>query len=290
MTNLEQNGKTTEDQELLPVNESTFEETLEDIPDDQEKITVSSKIKIVSALLIVGIATYVAYWVQEPTDARVDVLSSTAIEGEISSETAENVLEQEIALADTSNAGNTTEVLIEDFSYTPANITIKAGTNVIWTNTDQVAHTITGDEFSSGSIRAGGSFKQFFDEPGEYTYYCAFHPQMMGKITVVASTEEAAQVGAVAEEEPLSPELLMGAAEELLGETNDQNLLHAADTAELFETEAVILDAPDFMAEMESAETGSQQLATTGPAETMYIIMLIAILALNRKKLMAIFN
>ncbi len=84
------------------------------------------------------------------------------------------------------------------FGYQYTNIRIKAGTTVTWTNFSIAPHTVTGQgspdaDFNTGSgtmaqgspQTAGGVYSFTFDTPGTYQYYCTFHPQMVGQITVV---------------------------------------------------------------------------------------------------------
>jgi plastocyanin len=80
------------------------------------------------------------------------------------------------------------EIEIEDFSFTPEEITITAGTTVKWSNKDDSAHTVAGDDGSWGSPRLskGDEFMFTFNEPGTYTYHCAIHPSMTGTIVVIA--------------------------------------------------------------------------------------------------------
>ena len=66
--------------------------------------------------------------------------------------------------------------------------------NVVWTNTDDTAHTVTPDvpytdsysgEFGSpGVIKPGDTYEFLFTEPGEILYHCQPHPWMTGKISV----------------------------------------------------------------------------------------------------------
>ena len=67
--------------------------------------------------------------------------------------------------------------------------------NVVWTNTDDTAHTVTPDvpytdaysgEFGSpGVIKPGDTYEFLFTEPGEIPYHCQPHPWMTGKISVL---------------------------------------------------------------------------------------------------------
>ena len=75
---------------------------------------------------------------------------------------------------------------ISNFAFAPPTISIAAGTAVQWTNQDGAAHTVTADDggFASGNLDGGGVFTQTFMAPGDYSYHCAIHPFMKGKVTV----------------------------------------------------------------------------------------------------------
>jgi len=85
-----------------------------------------------------------------------------------------------------STTAATTSVTIESFLFNPASLTIKAGETVTWTNKDSVAHTITEDKgiFDSGSVNSGATYSFTFKTAGTFTYHCAIHPSMTGKIIV----------------------------------------------------------------------------------------------------------
>jgi plastocyanin len=77
---------------------------------------------------------------------------------------------------------------IENFSFTPATLTVAAGTKVTWTNRDDIPHTVTSAAppklFHSGALDTGDSFNFTFDAPGAYKYFCALHPHMQGTVVV----------------------------------------------------------------------------------------------------------
>jgi plastocyanin len=80
-----------------------------------------------------------------------------------------------------------TEVAVnmQNFSYSPGTITVAPGTEVVWTNLDAEAHTVTSDgNFNSGLIQPGASYSHVFDEIGTFEYYCQPHPFMVGTVTV----------------------------------------------------------------------------------------------------------
>jgi plastocyanin len=81
----------------------------------------------------------------------------------------------------------TRTVLIQDFSFKPAHITIKRGTKVRWINKDSTAHTATannGRSFDSGRLGKGQSYTHTFKSVGKKPYHCEIHPFMRGRITV----------------------------------------------------------------------------------------------------------
>ena len=77
-------------------------------------------------------------------------------------------------------------ILIEDYSFSPAEIRIAKGTEVIWKNNDGVEHTVTGTDgsFDSGTLGPDGVYKKRFDKAGTYSYACDMHPGMSGSIVV----------------------------------------------------------------------------------------------------------
>jgi plastocyanin len=78
-------------------------------------------------------------------------------------------------------------VAISNFAFSPADITVKVGDTVTWTNNDSVGHTVTSDTgaFDSPNPIAQGSTYSFkFTKAGTYPYHCAVHPSMTAKVTV----------------------------------------------------------------------------------------------------------
>lgn len=80
-------------------------------------------------------------------------------------------------------AGGST-VSIESFAFKPVVLTVPAGTTVVWTNNDSVAHNIKSTDFNSNSLLKGETFSFKFDKAGTYDYSCGIHPTMTGKIIV----------------------------------------------------------------------------------------------------------
>ena len=87
--------------------------------------------------------------------------------------------------------------------YTPNQVTIVPGGEVIWSNADTAAHTVTNGtakdgpdgNWDSSLFMAGTTFSEKFDgyKPGTYPYFCMVHPWMTGEVIVagVAAGEKA---------------------------------------------------------------------------------------------------
>jgi plastocyanin len=78
------------------------------------------------------------------------------------------------------------EVLIDNFSFTPATAPVPVGTTITWTNRDDVPHNVVSTEqrFKSSVLDTGEQFAHRFDGPGTYEYFCSIHPKMTGRIVV----------------------------------------------------------------------------------------------------------
>ena len=79
-----------------------------------------------------------------------------------------------------------TEVKIDNFSFSPATLEIKAGTKVTWTNADDIPHTVVSNDkiFKSKALDTDDKFSFTFDKPGTYPYFCSLHPKMTAKVVV----------------------------------------------------------------------------------------------------------
>ena len=86
----------------------------------------------------------------------------------------------------TSSEAGAASVAIENFTFTPGDITAAVGETITWTNADSAAHTATLDDNScdTGNIASGASAGLVFDAAGSYPYHCKIHPNMTGTITI----------------------------------------------------------------------------------------------------------
>ena len=80
----------------------------------------------------------------------------------------------------------TIQVSAKSFMFTPASITVKAGTTVTWVNLDDEPHTISSDAglFRSPALDTRERFSFKFEKAGTYHYLCTIHPRMLGTVTV----------------------------------------------------------------------------------------------------------
>ena len=81
-------------------------------------------------------------------------------------------------------------VTIDNFTFDPPTLTVKAGTTVIWTNRDDIPHTVaaTNRVFKSKAMDTDEKFSFTFTALGSYDYFCSLHPHMKGTIVVEASS------------------------------------------------------------------------------------------------------
>ena len=91
---------------------------------------------------------------------------------------------------DVAAAPGSLDVAIAGFLFGPKELTVGVGDTVTWTSADDTQHTVTGRDgdakatLDSESIRQEGTYEATFDAPGSYEYFCVFHPNMQGTITV----------------------------------------------------------------------------------------------------------
>ena len=88
--------------------------------------------------------------------------------------------------ADMDEAPLATEVKIDNFSFGPAELTVRVGTTVKWTNRDDIPHTVVSTDkvFKSKVLDTDETFSFTFSAAGTYPYFCSIHPKMTGKVVV----------------------------------------------------------------------------------------------------------
>jgi plastocyanin len=90
------------------------------------------------------------------------------------------------ALFSNAALAQTVTVGIANFTFTPAELTVTRGTTVVFNNDDDIPHLVVASDgsFRSKALDTGDSFSFNFAKAGEYGYFCALHPHMVGKIVV----------------------------------------------------------------------------------------------------------
>ena len=79
----------------------------------------------------------------------------------------------------------TSSVDIANFAFSPAVITVAAGSTVTWINRDEDAHTVAIKGLPpSRPLQNGDMFSQRFDRAGSFSYICSIHPNMHGLVVV----------------------------------------------------------------------------------------------------------
>ena len=75
---------------------------------------------------------------------------------------------------------------MRQMAFSPARIEIAAGTTIVWTNQDQLVHTVIADDgsWNSGDVAPGATWSRKFDTPGTYAFHCTPHPFMTGVVVV----------------------------------------------------------------------------------------------------------
>jgi plastocyanin len=82
-------------------------------------------------------------------------------------------------------AAETIRVTVDKLTFSPAHVSAKVGDTIEWVSTDFVAHTATGRKKEWDlSIPAKATARGILESAGEIEYYCRFHPNMVGHISV----------------------------------------------------------------------------------------------------------
>jgi plastocyanin len=77
------------------------------------------------------------------------------------------------------------KVTIDNFTFSPAELKLKVGDTVTWSNHDDIPHTVvSAGKFRSKAMDTDATFSFTFTAAGEYKYFCSLHPHMTGTIKV----------------------------------------------------------------------------------------------------------
>jgi plastocyanin len=84
-------------------------------------------------------------------------------------------------------AQDATDVItIDNFTFTPKELTVAVGTTVKWVNHDDIPHTVVEKKttFRSKALDTDDSYSFTFTSAGTFDYFCGLHPHMVGQIIV----------------------------------------------------------------------------------------------------------
>ena len=85
-----------------------------------------------------------------------------------------------------STRAETIQVKIEKLAFMPLQVTAHVGDTIEWVNTDFVAYTATArDGGWDVMIAPSATASVVLKADGTVDYYCRFHPNMTGQITIV---------------------------------------------------------------------------------------------------------
>jgi plastocyanin len=80
------------------------------------------------------------------------------------------------------------QVAVVDNGYFPAQMVVRTGSSVTWSNTGSDGHDITGTgpggAWHSGPLAPSDRYARAFGLPGTYDYACSIHPEMRGRLVV----------------------------------------------------------------------------------------------------------
>jgi plastocyanin len=91
-----------------------------------------------------------------------------------------------LAFAAVAAQGPTNAVTIDNFTFTPKDLTVAVGTTVKWVNHDDIPHTVVekNTTFRSKALDTDDSYSFTFTSAGSFDYFCGLHPHMVGKVIV----------------------------------------------------------------------------------------------------------
>ena len=77
-------------------------------------------------------------------------------------------------------------VTIDNFTFSPKELTVAVGTTVKFINHDDIPHTVVEKSlsFRSKALDTDDAYSYTFATAGSFDYFCGLHPHMVGKIIV----------------------------------------------------------------------------------------------------------
>ena len=77
-------------------------------------------------------------------------------------------------------------ITIDNFTFSPKELTVAVGTTIKWVNHDDIPHTIVEKKttFRSKALDTDDSYSFTFTSAGTFDYFCGLHPHMVGQVIV----------------------------------------------------------------------------------------------------------
>jgi plastocyanin len=78
------------------------------------------------------------------------------------------------------------EIIVDNFTFSPVPLAVKAGTTVTWVNHDDIPHSIVCPvlKMKSHPMDTDETFAYRFEQEGTFDYICGLHPHMHGQVVV----------------------------------------------------------------------------------------------------------
>ncbi|WMT78914.1 cupredoxin family copper-binding protein [Bradyrhizobium sp. Ash2021] len=80
----------------------------------------------------------------------------------------------------------TNVITIDNFTFSPKELTVAVGTTVKWVNHDDIPHLVVENNktFRSKALDTDDSYSYTFTSAGTFDYFCGLHPHMVGQVIV----------------------------------------------------------------------------------------------------------
>jgi plastocyanin len=91
-----------------------------------------------------------------------------------------------LALGTVAAQDATNVITIDNFTFSPKELTVAVGTTVKWVNHDDIPHTLVEKKttFRSKALDTDDSYSFTFTSAGTFDYFCGLHPHMVGQVIV----------------------------------------------------------------------------------------------------------
>jgi plastocyanin len=91
-----------------------------------------------------------------------------------------------LALGSAAAQDATNVITIDNFTFSPKELTVAVGATVKWVNHDDIPHLVVEKKttFRSKALDTDDSYSYTFTSAGTFDYFCGLHPQMVGQVIV----------------------------------------------------------------------------------------------------------